>query len=196
MSRKPIVPDLDLWDQIKNNIKPLRARTKLFDNSIIRNNIKNNITDDKMHISKSKETLFESPRNRLPYATSRTLVLAEIDKRTIRNITKGKIIIEATLDLHGYRVDEARIELLRFLTNCQAQGLKTVLVITGKGKTNFTPDSFEHSINSKEGTGRIKKSLSVWFDQMQFRELVSGYQPAHIRHGGAGAFYVKIRRHK
>ena len=30
--------------------------------------------------------------------------------------------------------------------------------------------------------------------EQQYRALVSGFQPAHPKHGGGGAFYVKLRR--
>ena len=33
-----------------------------------------------------------------------------------------------------------------------------------------------------------------WLHEAQFRALVSGYQPSHPKHGGGGAFYVRIRR--
>ena len=36
--------------------------------------------------------------------------------------------------------------------------------------------------------------LTEWLHESEFRALVSGFQPAHPKHGGGGAFYVKIRR--
>jgi DNA-nicking Smr family endonuclease len=33
-----------------------------------------------------------------------------------------------------------------------------------------------------------------WFAEEQFRQHVVGFQPSHPRHGGGGAFYVRLRR--
>ena len=59
--------------------------------------------------------------------------LAEFDRRAVRQVASGKVEIDARLDLHGMRQRDARIELRAFLRAAQARGLKTVLVITGKG---------------------------------------------------------------
>ena len=42
--------------------------------------------------------------------------------------------------------------------------------------------------------GRLRRLLADWLHEAQFRSLVSGYQPAHPKHGGGGAFYVRLRR--
>ena len=36
--------------------------------------------------------------------------------------------------------------------------------------------------------------LPEWLHEPEFRAHVSGFQPAHPKHGGGGAFYVKLRR--
>ena len=42
--------------------------------------------------------------------------------------------------------------------------------------------------------GLLRRLLPEWLNEPDFRTLVSGFQPAHPKHGGGGAFYVKIRR--
>jgi hypothetical protein len=49
-------------------------------------------------------------------------------------MTRGKLHPEARIDLHGMTLAEAHPELIRFILNAQSQGLRLVLVITGKGK--------------------------------------------------------------
>jgi DNA-nicking Smr family endonuclease len=41
--------------------------------------------------------------------------------------------------------------------------------------------------------GVIRRRLPEWLAAAHVRPLVSGYAPAHPRHGGAGAFYVLLR---
>ena len=59
-----------------------------------------------------------------------------------RELDKGKIEVEARLDLHGLRQRDAHAQLQRFLKSAQARGLKHVLVITGKGASLEASRSF------------------------------------------------------
>ena len=58
---------------------------------------------------------------------------APLDRQTSRQLDKGRLEVEARLDLHGMRQRDAHAQLRRFLKTAQARGLKHVLVITGKG---------------------------------------------------------------
>jgi DNA-nicking Smr family endonuclease len=57
-----------------------------------------------------------------------------MDAGTHAKMTRGKLHPEARIDLHGLTLAEAHPELIRFILNAQSQGLRLVLVITGKGK--------------------------------------------------------------
>ena len=58
---------------------------------------------------------------------------APFDPRVSKKIARGRHSIDARLDLHGLRQQDAYVVLRRFLARCQANGLRHVLVITGKG---------------------------------------------------------------
>ena len=45
----------------------------------------------------------------------------------------NKIILEKTIDLHGYTLEEANIQIYEFINNCYINKIKKVNVITGKG---------------------------------------------------------------
>ncbi len=92
-------------------------------------------------------------------------------------LRRGRAEPAATLDLHGLRETEACRALERFLDRAQGQDKRLVLVITGKG-------------------GVLQKNLPRWLAENAFRKIVVGISQAHIRHGGAGAFYVALRREK
>ena len=77
-----------------------------------------------------------SERTGAPRAVARPPVVAApevLDRRQMRRIAAGKTDIDAHIDLHGLRQAEAHARLRTFLANASAAGLKTVLVITGKG---------------------------------------------------------------
>ena len=119
-----------------------------------------------------------------------------LDRRTSQKLARGNIHIEATLDLHGMTRESARGALVNFIRASVTLGRKTVLVITGKGHSPYsshTLHGYQH-VDTPEREGVIRKSFPRWLDEPELRALVSGYQPAHPRHGGGGAFYVRLRK--
>ena len=107
--------------------------------------------------------------------------LFPIEKPVKRKIAKGRVEIDDRIDLHDKTQIVAHYALLGFLRQAQANHLRHVLVITGRGA----------SFGSR---GVIKRSLPHWFDTPEFRSLVAGFEPADRSHGGDGAFYIRIRR--
>ena len=104
--------------------------------------------------------------------------------------------IDATLDLHGTSVELARVTLLHFLQRSQARGARLALVITGKGASPLARHTLHGRghFHAPERQGLIRRRATEWFHEPEFRHLVAGFQPAHPKHGGGGAFYVKVRR--
>lgn len=96
-----------------------------------------------------------------------------------RRVRRGKVELTGQIDLHGMTEADARVALQVFLAKKQLELGKVVLVITGKGK---------------KGEGVLRTALPNWLQQQSFSQLVSGYAPAHQRHGGNGAWYVFLRR--
>ncbi len=114
--------------------------------------------------------------------TPKAPVLAPIDRRSKQKLARGTQAIDARIDLHGRTQGEAHAVLLRFLHRAQANGAKTVLVITGKGG------------RSDGGRGVLKRQVPMWLALPEFRALVVGFGDAAIGHGGEGALYVRVRR--
>ena len=46
----------------------------------------------------------------------------------------------------------------------------------------------------REGQGVLRRNFLLWLESPGARRLVSGYAESHPKHGGAGAFYVFLRR--
>ncbi|MCW5724338.1 MAG: Smr/MutS family protein [Maricaulaceae bacterium] len=114
---------------------------------------------------------------------------APADRSAERKLRRGNIEIEARADLHGLTQDQARAALGRFLHSAKARGLRSVLVITGKGgrPADRARDVFESE------PGILRRRLPQWLAEPDLRAIVSGYSPAHRRHGGEGAFYVLLK---
>lgn len=118
------------------------------------------------------------------------------DRSQDRRLRRGRVEVEARLDLHGLTRAKARRELLAFLRRAQVNGAAKVLVITGKGAAGRAMDLRRFEPWQPDGPGVpgvIRRSFTEWMAEPEFAHLVSGYAEAHRRHGGAGAFYVMVR---
>ncbi len=118
------------------------------------------------------------------------------DRSSDRRLRRGKIEVEARLDLHGLTASAARRELLAFLTRARARGFGAVLVITGKGAGARARDDSRFqpwSMDARPLPGVLRRAFTDWMAEPDFAPLCAGYSPAHARHGGSGAFYVIVR---
>ena len=112
----------------------------------------------------------------------------QMDRKTFGKMTRGKLKPEGRLDLHGMTLDRAHGALTRFVMSSHGQGRRLVLVITGKGK------------NRDEGGpipvrfGVLRHQVPQWLSAPPLSSVVMQVTPAHISHGGGGAYYVYLRR--
>ena len=120
--------------------------------------------------------------------------LGDFEPRRARRLSAGRLPIEARLDLHGMRQDDAREALMRFLHAAQNNGLKHVKVITGKGATNSGSELQAFSLNDSNRRGVLREQVPRWLQDRTARALVVSFTEAARGHGGSGALYIQIRR--
>ncbi len=193
MTRKPFgVPDAQLWDEVKATISPIKRsrRPKLAAKPA-----------EKPALAsapiRTETVLAPVSTYRPQLARSEPPALASFDRRTAQKLGRGHSEPEARIDLHGENLENARFALLQFLASRRMQGHRLVLVITGKGASPFARHTL-HGIShfhTPERQGKLRREVPLWLEEAQFRIHVVGYQPAHPRHGGGGAFYVRLRKH-
>jgi DNA-nicking Smr family endonuclease len=121
---------------------------------------------------------------------------AVVERRKAKRIASGAIEIEARLDLHGMTQADAHARLVGFLQSAVAKGLRTVLVITGRGASRRQSPPSSATWQEADEVGVLRRSLPRWLAEAPLRGLVTGCQPAAPRHGGEGAFYVLLRRRR
>ena len=112
----------------------------------------------------------------------------QMDAKTHGKMTRGKLTPEARIDLHGMTLSEAHPELIRFILNAQSDGLRLVLVITGKGKRG------EDIGPIPQRMGVLRHQVPHWLRLPPLGQAVLQVSEAHLRHGGSGAYYVYLRR--
>lgn len=111
-----------------------------------------------------------------------------MDRKTHRRMTRGELEPEGRIDLHGMTLAEAHPALTGFILSRQAAGARLVLVITGKGR-----DRGDHGPIPQRG-GLLRAQVPHWLSLPPLRPHVLQVTEAHRRHGGAGAYYVYLRR--
>ena len=110
--------------------------------------------------------------------------LQPLDRRTRQRVARGREQIDARIDLHGLTQSEAHAALSRFVHAASARGARLVLIITGKGG------------RGDGERGVLRRHVPQWLALPDFRELVVGFEDAHVAHGGEGALYVRLRRRR
>ncbi|PQA88166.1 Smr/MutS family protein [Hyphococcus luteus] len=128
-----------------------------------------------------KEGPLRRPQQQHPFAAG--------DPRLDKLAARGRLAIDATLDLHGHTQRTARGVLHRFIAEGHARGARCLLVITGKGAGDLT-----RGLDQGVGRGVLRARLADWIGEEPVRKFVSRASRAHQRHGGAGAFYVFLKR--
>jgi DNA-nicking Smr family endonuclease len=107
-----------------------------------------------------------------------TFMRPGISRQTLGRLRRGYWSIEAQLDLHGFKRDEARMELAHFLDNSVRRGLRCIRVIHGKG------------LSSRNGEPVLKARVGSWLSQ---RGEVLAFCQAKPEDGGSGALLVLLK---
>lgn len=189
MRRKhPDLPDHHLWEEVARRVKPLRG-------------VKRVAAETRPAAAAPPPAARAVAPQPVAPATPRRAAsapppLTGLDRRMEQRLTRGKAEVESRIDLHGEGVELARVKLLDFLRTQQLAGSRLVLVITGKGASPFARHTLHgrDHFHAPEREGRLRREVPLWLHEAEFRRHVSGFQPAHPKHGGGGAFYVRLRR--
>ena len=94
-----------------------------------------------------------------------------------RKLRRGDWKIQREIDLHGLRIDDARIALSQFIRKAHREGLRCVRVVHGKG----------HGSPGK--TPVLKNRVHSWLVQ---KKEVLAFVQARPAEGGAGALVVLL----
>ena len=108
-----------------------------------------------------------------------------VDRRQVERLRRGRLPIEARIDLHGMTQDAARRSLDAFIGAAAAAGKRCVLVITGKGVGR-----------GGAGAGVLRENTPRWLNLPPNRARVLAFDHAQPRDGGDGALYVLLRRQR
>ncbi len=113
-----------------------------------------------------------------------------LPNKDINYINKTKIKAY-TFDLHGYSLDEANNKVEQLINSSYENGIKKLIIITGKGI---------HSENEKnpyvsKNLGILKHSVPEYIKRNStLMDKISNLTDADVEDGGSGAFYIYLKK--
>lgn len=90
----------------------------------------------------------------------------------------GRYSIDARLDLHRMKVEQARQAVYQFVRDCLANDIRCMLITHGKGE-------------GRKNSALLKSYLAHWLPQIK---EVLAFHSAQKHHGGTGACYVLLKK--
>ena len=107
-----------------------------------------------------------------------------ISPEVLKKLREGCFSYREHLDLHGLNRQEAKAEVISFITGSFAARRRCVLIIPGRG------------LNSKDKEPVLKNNLVVWLTRAPLKRIVLAFASARSYDGGGGAFYVLLRQNE
>lgn len=107
-----------------------------------------------------------------------------VDPRLVTRLRRGEFAVQAHIDLHGMVQGEAREKLVEFVLESVRKGLRTVLVVHGRGR------------RSPGGQAVLKQAAARWLSRGRLGAWVLAFTTARPCDGGAGATCVLLRRER
>ena len=117
------------------------------------------------------------------------------NKETLPNkdfrASRSKNLKSLTFDLHGYSLNEANNKIDYLIKNSYENGIGKLIIVTGKGL---------HSENEKDpyvskDLGILKYSVPDYRNSnKELMILINEIKNASIEDGGAGAFYIFLKK--
>ena len=105
--------------------------------------------------------------------------------------SKKKILKIKHIDLHGFSLEQANITITKFIEDCYQNSVSKIIVVTGKGlHSNVEKDPYV----SKD-LSILKYSVPEYIENNEeLMNKIIEIKDAKIEDGGAGAFYIFLRK--
>lgn len=164
----------DLWQAIVKTVRPLGSHKR---------------AEKPKNVSLEKKLQNEfKPLNRCEVEVQtdlRELTAGDfqaMDRKTAKKFKDGEMDIQGRLDLHGLTLDQAEQRVEEFIKSSYQQKARCLLIITG--------------IGGLLGRGVIKSAFPSWMNKPEIRDRILSFCQASSKDGGAGAFYVLLKRQR
>ncbi len=179
--------DRALWDEVTKSVKPITTDKHNFAD-LLKNDSKKSEVKPLTQKSAKIRAYGLGPAPKIPSKSNSPSNLelgkvVDVDKSTADRMKKGRMAVDAKLDLHGMTQNQAHGALSDFVSRAYDRGHRCVLVVTGKGIW-------------REGGGVLREQVPRWLNQPPIRAKILSISYATQRDGGSGAIYVLIKRRR
>lgn len=191
MTRRRLRPDeIELWRRVADTTDRLDSGRKGHEASLPRPKPKKTRPVVPFEMGQTNTTAPVVHDLSAPSSSPVSTTPLRMDRKTHQRLKRGKLSPEARLDLHGMTTERAHPRLISFILKAQADGKRLVLVITGKGKHRDEGGPIPVRY------GVLRHQVPHWLSVPPLAQAVLQVAEAHSSHGGGGAYYVYLRRHR
>ena len=175
MARRLSPEERALWARVVESVRPLHAAAAE--------------AEPRSSETEPKPAPFKPVRSKAappPPPSAKAQPGTTLDGSWDRRLGRGLVQPEMSVDLHGHNLATAYALLDERLERAVAQGVRVLLLITGKPPTGEPPVA----------RGRIRAAVGDWLAASRHAGDIAAVRTAHPRHGGAGALYIVLRRRR
>ena len=136
---------------------------------------------------KKKTTISHQDKKDWDFFKEEPYDIYDKEKSHIKQNNKKKVI---RLDLHGFSLDEANKKVEKFILDSYQEGIKNILIITGKGsRSNVEEDPYR---SSKMNV--LKNSVPEYIKSSKnLRTKIINISKADPKEGGEGAISISLK---
>ncbi len=169
------------WEDFKKTVNPLDKKKKKVRPQIFERATYKNLPIKNENIFIQEENVYSEKQIQVNEKNF------DIEKNLLKKINKGKVKIEAKLDLHGYNLIESEERVYNFVRQKYESNIRLIQIITGKGKRLSVGEGWK-------GTGKLKENLPSWLRSPAISDKIVWFDKAPANKGGDGAFLVYLKK--
>ena len=132
------------------------------------------IDPNKIDINSYNKNLNQS----FPKNSKRNYIINNTFDKFIKLLNKRKIKPDGVIDLHGFKLQEAKLILKDYVFQAFNNNRRNILIITGKGLNK---------------TGVLKKEVPIWLNEIEIKKILISYENAPKSFGGEGALIIRLK---
>ncbi|WP_299846575.1 Smr/MutS family protein [uncultured Roseovarius sp.] len=193
MSRRKLRPEeLDLWRKVADTAQPMHPDRPMPALPLTDKNPPKPTPRPVEKFDLGGRSTGNAPKHDVLPGLPERLAKAPVkmDRKAFGKLKRGKLVPEGKIDLHGKTLDQAHPALTAFILASHAAGKRLVLVVTGKGKDRDDGGPIPVRL------GVLRHNVPHWLSVPPLAQVVLQVTEAHLKHGGGGAYYVYLRRHR
>ena len=181
-STEPAVDDETMLREALSGVRPLNGASRM---PVERQTNREIVSEDAEVVAQLSDLV----SGHAPFDITETEEYVEgmrvgLDPRLLTQLRRGEFAMQSHIDLHGMIQPAAHQALTDFILQSVRKGLRSVLVVHGRG------------LGSPGGRSVLKNAASNWLSHGAIGGHVLAFVTARPHDGGAGAMYVLLRREK